>query len=124
VGEKDDARFGSPLCAPTAPSFLHEEKSAVDDTRMSSHLITLSEDKERGELRRNKEEGDNVLHMTDGSQCQYDTPVKVSKDLWRVKNTMCNGRELVDHIEGSEEYRAIMAIFSKTKSGSGGKSSV
>jgi hypothetical protein len=124
VGEKDDARFGSPLCAPAAPSFLHEENSAVDDTRMSSHLITLSEDKERGELRRNKEEGDNVLHMTDGSQCQYDTPVKVSKDLWRVKNTMCNGRELVDHIEGSEEYRAIMAIFSKTKSGSGGKSSV
>ena len=124
MGEKDDARFGSPLCVPTAPSFLHEEKSAVDDTRMSSHLITISDDKERGELRRNKEEGDNVLHMTDGSQCQYDTPVKVSKDLWRVKNTMCNGRELVDHIEGSEEYRAIMAIFSKTKSGSGGKSSV
>jgi hypothetical protein len=91
---------------------------------MSSHHITLSEDNERGELRRNKEEGDNVLHMTDGSQCQYDTPVKVSKDLWRVKNTMCNGRELVDHIEGSEEYRAIMAIFSKTKSGSGGKNSV
>jgi hypothetical protein len=124
VGEEDDARFGSPLCILPAPSFLQEEKSAVDDTRMSSHLITLSEDKERGELRRNKEEGDNVLHMTDGSQCQYDTPVKVSKDLWRVKNTMCNGRELVDHIEGSEEYRAIMAIFSKTKSGSGGKSSV
>ena len=124
MGGEDNARFGSPLCGLPAPSFLHEEKSAEDDTRMSSHLITLSEDKERGELRRNKEEGDNVLHMTDGSQCQYDTPVKVSKDLWRVKNTMCNGRELVDHIEGSEEYRAIMAIFSKTKSGSGGKSSV
>ena len=124
MGEKDDARFGSPFCVPTAPSFLHEEKSAMDDTRMSSHLITLSEDKERGELSRNREEGDNVLHMTDGSQCQYDTPVKVSKDLWRVKDTMCNGRQLIDHIEGSEEYRAIMAIFSKTKSGSGGKSSV
>ena len=117
-------RFGSPLSILPAPSFLQEERSAVDDTRMSSHLITLSEDKERGELRRNKEEGDDVLHMTDGSQCQYDTPVKVSKDLWRVKDTMCNGRELVDHIEGSEEYRAIMAIFSKTKSRSGGKSSV
>jgi hypothetical protein len=124
VGGKDDVRFGSPLSILPAPSFLQEEKSAVDDTRMSSHLITLSEDKERGELRRNKEEGDNVLHMTDGSQCQYDTPVKVSKDLWRVKDTMCNGRELIDHIEGSEEFRAIMAIFSKTKSGSGGKSSV
>ena len=124
MGGKDDVRFGSPLSILPAPSFLQEERSAVDDTRMSSHLITLSEDKEGGELRRNKWEGDNVLHMTDGSQCQYDTPVKVSKDLWRVKNTMCNGRELVDHIEGSEEYRAIMAIFSKTKSGSGGKSSV
>ena len=124
MGEEDDARFSSPFGILPAPSLVQEEKSAVDDTRMSSHLITLSEDKERGELRRNKEEGDNVLHMTEGSQCQYDTPVKVSKDLWRVKNTMCNGRELVDHIEGSEEYRAIMAIFSKTKSGSGGKSSV
>jgi hypothetical protein len=92
VAEEDDARLGSPLCVPSAPSLVQEEKSVVDDTRMSSHLITLSEDKERGELRRHQEEGDNVLHMTDGSQCQYDTPVKVSKDLWRVKDTMCNGR--------------------------------
>ena len=124
MGEKDHARLDSPFCVLPAHSLVQEEKSVVDDTRMSSHLITLSEDKERGELRRDKEEGDNVLHMTDGSQCQYDTPVKVSKDLWRVKDTMCNGRQLVDHIEGSEEYRTIMAIFSKTKSRSGGKSSV
>jgi hypothetical protein len=124
VEGEDNARLGSPLSVLPARSLVQEEKNVVEDTRMSSHPITLSEDKEGGELRRNKEEGDNVLHMTDGSQCQYDTPVKVSKDLWRVKDTMCNGKQLVDHIEGSEEYRAIMAIFSKTKSGSGGKSSV
>ena len=121
---EDNARLVSLLCVLSARSLVQEEKNVVEDTMMSSHPITLSEDKEGGELRRHQEEGDNVFHMTDGSQCQYDTPVKVSKDLWRVKNTMCNGRELVDHIEGSEEYRAIMAIFSKTKSGSGGKSSV
>ena len=100
MGEEDDARRDSPLCVLPAPSLAQEEKSVVDDTRISSHLITLSEDKGRGELRRHQEEGDNVLHMTDGSQYQYDTFVKVSKDLWRVKDTMCNGRQLIDHIEG------------------------
>jgi hypothetical protein len=69
VREKDDARLDSPLCIPSSPSLVQEEKSVVDDTRMSSHLITLSEDKERGELRRHQDDRDNVLQMTDGSQC-------------------------------------------------------
>ena len=69
VGGEDNARPDSPLCVLPARSLVQEEISVVDDTRMSSHLITLSEDKERGELRGHQEEGDNVLHMTDGSKC-------------------------------------------------------
>jgi hypothetical protein len=52
VGGEDDVRCDSPLCVLPDPSLVQEEKSVVDDTRMSSHLITLSEDKERGEQRR------------------------------------------------------------------------
>ena len=42
--DDDDARLGTPLCVPSAPSLVQEEESVVDDTRMSSHPITLSED--------------------------------------------------------------------------------